>query len=156
MITSQRVTELVEQKLAGSDCFLVEVQVRPGNRIAVFIDKDQGGISIGDCVDMSRYLEEALDRDVEDFELEVSSPGMDHPLRNLRQYRKRIGRQVTVLLTDGRRVEGKLTDADAEKIRVEETTRQKIEGKKGKQTVVLNHEFPMAQVKETTLVISFN
>ncbi|TND09608.1 MAG: hypothetical protein FD123_1199 [Bacteroidetes bacterium] len=156
MISVERVTEIVEQKLAGTDCFLVDIQVRPGNRIAVFVDKDKGGVSISDCVSMSRYLEQALDRDVEDFELEVSSPGMDQPLRNLRQYRKRIGREVSVLLLDGRRLSGKLLDADEKKITIEEQSKQKIEGKKGRQLVVTRNEFPYEEVKETTLVITFN
>lgn len=157
MITSERVKELVEQKLEGSEYFLVDVQVKPGNRIAVFIDRDKGGISINDCVELSKFVENALNRDVEDFELEVSSPGMGQPLKLLRQYIKYRGRQVSVLLADGRRIEGRLAEANEDGILVEETTRPKSGGQgKSKQAVVNSTSIPFDQVKETKIVISFN
>jgi len=150
MIAAERIKELVEEKLQGTDCFLVDVQVRPGNRIAVFIDRDKGGIAINDCVEISRHLEKSLDRSVEDFELEVSSPGMSQPLKLLRQYRKHVGRKVTVLLRDGRRLEGRLDSADENGFMLEE------EKKKKSAEAPQRHALAYDQVKETTLVISFN
>lgn len=151
MITAEQIKTLVTQKLEGTDCFLVDVHVRPGNRISVYLDKDQGGISIHDCVEVNRFIEKSLDREVEDFELEVSSPGMDQPLKLLRQFRKHIGRKVGVVLFDGRRIEGVLRNADETQLEVEE-----LPAKKSKSTESLQHLLPHNQIKETKLVISFN
>ncbi len=90
--------------------FLVEVKVDSSSKIRVHIDKNQG-ISIDDCVSVSRELEGRLDRDNEDFALEVSSPGLDAPFRVSEQYDKNIEKMVTVQLKDGSKVQGLLKEA---------------------------------------------
>ena len=107
MITSEEVSELVEQYIEGTGIFLVDVSVKPGNTIRVFVDR-QEGVSIDDCVDISRFLNVQLNRDVEDYSLEVSSPGLGSPFRVKQQYDKYTGREVEVTLTGGNRLEGKL------------------------------------------------
>ena len=107
MITTESITELIEQQIEGSNIFLVEVIVKPGNAIRVHVDST-GGISIDECVKISRFVNESLDRDVEDYSLEVSSPGLGGSFRVKQQYEKNVGRDIEVLYTDGIKVKGKL------------------------------------------------
>ena len=107
MITTESITELIEQHLEGSDIFLVEVAVKPGNAIRVHVDKVEG-ISINECVKISRFLNESLDRDVEDYSMEVSSPGLSGSFKVRQQYEKNLGSSIEVLYTDGIKVNGKL------------------------------------------------
>jgi ribosome maturation factor RimP len=118
------------QHIQGSEIFLVEVLVKPGNAIKVHVDKPEG-ISIDECVLISRFLNESLDREKEDYSLEVSSPGLGGAFKVKQQYEKNLGRDIEVLYTDGIKVKGKLekiTDegvllnvqGDAEEIRFDE------------------------------------
>ena len=154
MIAEKTIVELVEEKLIGSPNFLVKANVRPGNKIQVFLDSDNK-ISVADCVEMSKYIESKLNRDEEDFELEVSSAGMDEPLQLLRQYKKRIGREVEVLTTEGKKIKGKLLDATENGIAVEEFVKEKIVWKQPKQYITNNINLTFNQIKETKLVVSF-
>lgn len=154
MITEKRIQDLVEEKIAGTENYLVEIRVRPGNRISILLDNDNG-VSIADCVAVSRHVEHSLDRTIEDFELEVSSPGLDQPLRMLRQYKKYLGKPVQVLMNDNNKITGTLLEANEEGITVETRAKEKIEGKKSKQLVVKEHRLPFSQVKETKIVITF-
>src|SRR4051812_1900411 len=97
----EKIAQAVEQKIAGTDIFLVEVKVSP-SKIAVLIDKPQG-ITITECIEVTRFLHESLESEgiFEKHELEVSSPGMEEPLKVIPQYHRRIGKEVRVLMTDG-------------------------------------------------------
>jgi ribosome maturation factor RimP len=107
MIDTEQIIELVGQYTGGTDIFLVEVLVKPGNAIAVQVDRPDG-ISIEACAKISRYLNENLDREVEDYSLEVSSPGLGSAFRVKQQYEKNVGRDIEILYTDGIKVTGKL------------------------------------------------
>lgn len=109
MITTEQIKELVSQYIGGTDIFLVEVLVKPGNAITVHVDRPEG-ISIEECVKISRYLNENLDREIEDYSLEVSSPGLGGAFRVKQQYEKNLGRDIEVLYTDGIKVTGKLQE----------------------------------------------
>jgi len=98
---------MVERYIEGTDIFLVEVAVKPGNSITVHVDRPEG-ISIEECVKISRFLNESLDREVEDYSLEVSSPGLGGAFRVKQQYEKNLGRDIEVLYNDGLKVTGKL------------------------------------------------
>ena len=93
MITDEAIIELLEQHIQGTDIFLVEVAVKTGNVIQIHVDRPDG-ISIEECVKISRHLNEKLDREVEDFSLEVSSPGLNAPFRVKQQYEKNTGRMI--------------------------------------------------------------
>ena len=110
MITEQHIQSLIEEKLANTDVFLVECRVKTDNKIRVFIDSERG-VSIEDCIALSRHIEGHLDRDKADFALDVSSAGLDLPLRIPRQYRKNVGRNVQVVLNDGAEIKGQLVEA---------------------------------------------
>lgn len=141
MITEERIISLVEQVTEGTGIFLVEVLVKPGNTIRVHVDTSEG-ISIDQCVRISRFLNEQLDRDTEDFSLEVSSPGVGTPFRVMQQYEKNCGRKVEVTLNDGKRLEGKLEGVEGEEITL---------NVKGMEQVVL-----LSDIKKTKAIISFN
>ncbi|MFN9710779.1 MAG: ribosome maturation factor, partial [Bacteroidota bacterium] len=134
------------------DCFLVEVRLRPGNKIQVFLDAD-AGVSLGNCTKINRKLYPKIETagffEAGNFELEVSSPGLDEPLRLLRQYKKNIGRAVDVIMKDGRKICGKLLEADEQSVQVEET-----KGKGKKQELVL-HTLLTEQIKTTKIQIVF-
>ena len=115
MIEKIRILELVNNALEGSDKFLVNLKITPDNRIYVDIDGDNG-VTIDDCIGLSRAIESQLDRDEEDFALDVSSAGADAPLKLTRQYRKNIGREVEAVTYDGEKTVGELTEADEEGI----------------------------------------
>jgi len=107
MIDTEQIIVLVRQYTGGTDIFLVEVLVKPGNAITVQVDRPDG-ISIEECAKISRYLNENLDREVEDYSLEVSSPGLGSAFRVKQQYEKNLGRDIEILYTDGIKVTGKL------------------------------------------------
>ena len=139
----------LEGILSGSDIFLVGVKVDNNNKIVVHIDTP-AGISIDDCVRVSRELEGKLDREREDFSLEVSSPGLDAPFRVIEQYRKSVGRNITLVKKDGGKLEGILKETGEEGIVLERKA-----GKKGqsKTTELLN--LPFAEIKSARASIRF-
>ena len=118
MIEKETVKANLQGILEDMEVFLVDIKVDSNNRILVYVDKMEG-ISIDDCVRVSRALEAKLDRDMEDFALEVSSPGLDAPFRVLQQYEKSIGKMVSVQCTDGSQHQGLLKEADEKGIRLE-------------------------------------
>lgn len=154
MITADKIRNIAQAQLEGTDNFIVDISVKAGNKITVLLDNDKG-VSIGDCVAMSRYIESQLDRDAEDFELNVMSPGLTEPFKILRQYQKNIGKQVDVVTTENTRLSGKLLSADESGITLETKAKEKVENKKGKQLIINNISLTFNQIKKTTVVISF-
>ena len=154
MIDKELIVKLVEEKLASSSNYLVDVAVQPGNIIVVEIDNDES-VCIDDCVELSRYLEDHLDRDVEDFELEVGSAGITSPFKVLRQYQKNIGNEVEVLLTAGVKLTGVLKSADENGIVLTVEKQIKPEGAKRKVTVEEDQPYTYSEIKYTNYLIRF-
>ncbi len=157
MISKSKVLELIDERIAelGNGLFVVELTISSNNVIQVELDKHEGNVSINDCMSVSRNVEHNLDREAEDFELQVSSAGLDKPFRVLAQYTKNIGRTVKVVLQNGKKIEGELKAASEKEIVVENSRMEKIEGKKKKELIVEQHVLPMEQIKDTKIVISF-
>ena len=158
--TKQKAIEdFVNAQLTGSeDVFLVEVKINPGNNIKVFLDADNG-ITIEKCIKVNRALykqieESALFTDG-DFSLEVSSPGVEEPLKLHRQYKKNVGRMVEVTLEDGSKKEGKLVEVKEEEITIQEKTQGKKghPNKAGQAGATINILFN--QVKHTKVLVTF-
>ena len=105
MIREEKVIKLIEAQLSGSDVFLVDVVIKQGNKISVFIDGDQR-VTIEDCRELNHFLNESLDRDAEDFDLTVSSAGADRPLKLPRQFKKNIGNSLDVITNAGEKLSG--------------------------------------------------
>lgn len=157
MISKNRVMELIDERIAELDngLFVVSLKISSSNSIVVELDKYEGGVSVQDCVSVSRNIEHNLDREEEDFELSVTSAGLDKGLRVFPQYKKNIGREVEVKLIEGADIKGKMIDATEEQIVIQTTRKEKVEGKKKKEIIVEDHVLPMSNVKETKIVISF-
>lgn len=132
--------------------FIVEIRIKPTNNVKVFLDGDQG-ISIEKCIAVNRALYKRLEGSGmfpnDDFSLEVSSPGLDEPLKLFRQYVKNTGRKVEVVQKDGIRIEGKLLSATEDQIEVEE-----VKGKNKKQEII-RHVIPFESIKSTKIQIVF-
>jgi ribosome maturation factor RimP len=133
----------------------VDLSISKTNQINIEIDKHVGGVSVKDCMAVSRNVEHNLDREEADFELHVSSAGIDRPLRVLAQYVKNVGRTVEVIKNDGAQIEGILKAASETEIEIETSRIEKIEGKKKKETIVEQIVLPLNSIKETKIVIIF-
>lgn len=157
MISKTKVLELIDERFAELDngLFLVDLTISKTNQINIEIDKHAGGVSVKDCMAVSRNVEHNLDREEADFELHVSSAGIDRPLRVLAQYIKNIGRSVELLMNDGTQLEGVLKAATETEIEIETSRVEKIEGKKKKETIVEQLVLPLNKIKETKIVITF-
>lgn len=153
MIDKNKVEKLVEEKLE-KNMFLVNVSVSKSNAINIFVDGFDG-ITIDKCVEISRHVEQALDRDVEDFELQVSSPGLTESFVIKEQYLKNIGREIEVVTASGEKITGKLEEVNDEQITLETRRREKVEGHKKKQLVVKEHKLGYDEIKTARVVISF-
>ena len=128
MIDRQQVIGVAEEWLKNKEgYFLVDVDVTPDNRIVVEIDQAEG-VWIDDCVDLSRFIESSLDRDVEDYELEVGSAGIGQPFKVLQQYINHIGQEVEVLPKSGAKLKGILVQADEKGFTIKTTRKEKVEG----------------------------
>ena len=154
MITKEQVQNLIQDKLEESNCFVVELEIGAGNTISLEIDS-LDGITVQNCMSFSRAVEGSLDREEEDFELQVSSPGLDKPFRVKKQYKKNIGRNVKVVPVEGTVVKGELKEVDEDEIMIEFSVKERIEGRKKKETIVKQERIKFNNIKETTIIISF-
>ena len=148
------VKTLVEDWLEGKDYFLVDIEISPDNRIVVEIDHADG-VWIEDCVELSRYIEEHLSREEEDYELEVGSAGLGQPFKVERQYINCIGKEVEVMDNGGKKMHGVLKSVDCNDFTVTIKEKVKLEGKKRPQLLDVDHTFQMDNVKYTKYLISF-
>ncbi|MBQ7442345.1 MAG: ribosome assembly cofactor RimP [Bacteroidaceae bacterium] len=154
MIDSTKVRELVSQWLAGKDYFLTDLTVTTDNCITVEID-NADGVWIDDCVQLSRYIEDHLSRDDEDYELEVGSAGLGQPFKVLRQWENHVGKKVEVLTADGRKLRGTLAAVSAEEATIDVPTKVTIEGRKRPVVQDVATRLPMADIRSCRYLIDF-
>ena len=155
MISKDTVRSIVEEWLDGKEYFLVDIEISPDDRIVVEIDHADG-VWIEDCVALSRYIEERLSRDDEDYELEVGSAGLGQPFKVPQQYINFIGKEVEVLDADGKKVKGILKAVEGNDFTVGVEEKVKVEGKKRPVKQEVDHVYQMDKVKYTKYIISFN
>jgi len=153
MIDKVLIAGIVNEKLT-EDQFLVDVTISSSNVIHVMVDSDSV-ISINQIVEISRYIEDKLDREVEDFELSVFSAGLSEPFSLVRQYKKNLGTEIEVLLTSGQKLIGMMTKADDQGIDLEVTTKEKAEGSKKKELVTRVHPIVYSEIKEAKKILKF-
>ena len=154
MIEKAKVQALVEQWLDGKEYFLTDLTVTPDDCITVEIDQADG-VWIEDCVQLSRFIEEHLSRDEEDYELEVGSAGLGQPFKVLRQWVNHVGKQVEIITADGRKLKGTLREADAEHVILATRQKVQVEGKKRPMMQDVELNLPMAEVKSGRYLIDF-
>lgn len=157
MISKKLIQELIDERIAELDngLFVVSLTISSSNVIRVELDKHEGNVAVSDCMSVSRNVEHNLDREEQDFEISVSSAGLDQGLRVFAQYKKNVGRDVKVKLKEGGKIEGKMIAATPEDITIQTTRKERIEGKKKKETIIEDHVLNMENVAETKIVISF-
>ena len=154
MIDKAQIKDIVEDYLLNSETFLVDITIRPGNIIGVEIDSKEG-VSLDECIKLSKSIESKLDREVEDFELEVGSAGVTSPFKIPRQYEKNIGNEVEVLTKSGSKLTGDLKSSDQEGFVLTITKMEKPEGAKRKVAVEEDLTFKYDEVKYTKYLIRF-
>ena len=154
MIDKNVVKALVDEWLQDKEYFLVDIEISQDNRIVVEIDHADG-VWIEDCVDLSRFIEDHLGREKEDFELEVGSAGLGQPFKVPQQYINFVGKEVEVLDADGQKVKGILKSVDGNDFTVSVEEKVKVEGKKRPVKQEVDHIYQMDQVKYTKYLISF-
>lgn len=154
MIDKSIVNQLVDEFLSGSSSYLIDVDVKPGNLIVVEIDNDDA-VSIDECVKLHRFIESKLDRETEDYELEVGSSGLTAPFKVLRQFQKNIGNEIETLTKKGEKLYGVLKSADENKFVLTITKKVKPEGAKRKIEVEEDLTFAYNEVKYTKYLIRF-
>lgn len=148
MILQEHIEALTNKTLEGTDMFVTDVKVSTGNVITVTIDSETS-LTIDDCIKVSRSIESSLDRDEEDFELRVTSYGADQPIRFLKQYKKNIGRQLDIVLSDDTKITGTLTDVSENSIGLE------VKESKKKNAASVKKLLAIEEIKEAKVILSF-
>lgn len=154
MIDQEKLRELVDQALTQEGAYLVDLQLTDGDKIHLEVDR-AGGIPLSAITGISRFIEGGLDREEIDFSLEVASPGVGKPFKVVAQYAANQGRPVKVQLNDGTELIGDMIAADAEKITLQWKERVPKEQGKGKQTVEVQREIAIKDIKQTKLEVRF-
>ena len=149
------IKDAISNEIVARGCYLVDVTVSKDNEIEVIIESEEGRIELDDCVAISRYFETCFDREKEDYELTVTSAGLDLPFKVLKQYIKAVGTKVEVQLKGGKKLIATLTAADEESITLSYTAKEAVEGKKKKELVEHNDRFTMDQVNSVRPHIEF-
>ena len=144
MILKDRVAILVKEKLQEEDYFLVSLKVSVTNDITILFDSMKG-VSFKDCLNLSRYIEQNLDREIEDYSLNVSSPGLGTPFQVKEQYLKNIGREIKIITKEGRRLKGILISYGEGLVIQRYNKFNNIE----------DIRIDLEQIKETKLVVKF-
>ena len=154
MITKENIENIIVDIVKEKKAFIVDIKVSSSNKINIEIDSNDG-FTIDDCVEVSRLIESKLDRDKEDFELEVASAGLSEPFKVIQQYQKNTGKEVETLTKTSKKILGILSKVTEEGFEIEESKMVKVEGKKKKQLVVEKHWFAFDEVKSTKVIIKF-
>lgn len=154
MIAKEILEAIVNEWLEDKEYFLVDVIVSKDNEIVVEIDHADG-VWIEDCVDLSRYIESKLDRDVEDFELEVGSAGIGQPFKVHQQYVNHVGKDVEVLASDGKKYRGVLKEVNDDAFTITVTEKVKAEGAKRPKLEQVDYTWAYGDVKYTKYLIEF-
>lgn len=146
MIEKNKIVSLAEEAIADSNLFIVDITVSISNKIVVLVDCESG-LSIADCVRVSRFIETSLDREVEDYDLDVSSPGIGQAFKVIGQYKKAIGRNVEVVTLDNTTYCGTLVSVNSTEFALEIEEKIKLEGEKKKQLVKRTYPFTFDSVR---------
>ncbi|MES2836320.1 MAG: ribosome assembly cofactor RimP [Bacteroidota bacterium] len=151
MLNVDTIKKLVESLFNNDELFIVDIYIATGNKIYIFIDRDNG-LEIADCVKVTRHIEANIDREKEDYELMVSSPGVDYPFKTMRQYKKHVGKNVRVTLNDGTQFDGELKSVnDTEMLVCAETPKKSNKKQIEKNDITISFD----TVKETKGIVKF-
>ena len=157
MLDQKLIQALIDERIAELDngLYVVDLRISPTHVIHVELDKLKGGVSVNDCVSVSRNIEHNLDREQADFELHVSSAGLDKPIRHINQFAKNVGRSFKVQPESGEQFEAELMKMNEDILVFKQRHQVRDEVKKKKVWVEDFIELPYHQIKEAKIVISF-
>ena len=151
----EKVNTLLQEVLdEDQSLFLISKEITAGNKIVIVIDGDNG-VTLSDCMKVSRNIEHNLDREEEDFSLEVYSSGVSEGITHIRQYKKNVDRKLEVLTTDDKKIEGTLVAVDDEKIKLQWKVREPKPIGKGKVTVQKELEIPYKDIVKAKVMVTF-
>lgn len=153
-VAVDHIKSIVNEEIIKNNLFIVELTVSRLSKISLFVDSVKG-VTIEECEKLSRLIEKNLDRDIEDFELEVSSPGLDRPLKLPFQYQKNMGREVEVLKTDGTKSKGKIVSVGEVNFQIEYSIREKVEGTNKKINTTKKETIDFDNVRSTKVIVKF-
>ena len=154
MILKEKILELLKDLLEEKNLFLVSLDISSSNNIRLIVDSMQG-IQISDCVQLSRTIEQGLNRDTEDFDIEVSSPGLGVPFKVTQQYEKNVGKEVEVITNDGQKHKGLLVAVNENGFSIEQERKEKINGKKKKQIIKETLSFKFEATNKVRNVLKY-
>ncbi len=154
MIEKQLIASLVESSFEDENLFLVEIKMTIDNKVFVYIDSFEG-VSIDVCAKISKTVASKLEEEDIDFELQVSSAGIGNPFKVKKQYLKCLGKQVSLVLKDGEKLQGTLSDVQENEIRIEIEKKVRTEGKKKKITQIEMETVQFEQIVKATEIITF-
>ncbi len=155
MIDKTKISEIVDEWIEGKDYFVVDINVNDDDKVIVEIDHAEG-VWIEDCVELSKFIESRLNRDEQDYELEVGSAGLGQPFKIPRQYEIHIGDEVEVMTKENKKLTGTLKCAGTTQFTI--TTKEKVKPEGAKRAVMVDKDltFDYNDVKYTKYLISFN
>jgi ribosome maturation factor RimP len=153
MIAKELIESMLLEKISGTEVFLVDILIHPGNNIEVYVDTREG-ISLDKCAEINKYLVGKLDKDIEDYNLEVSSPGLGAPLKVPRQFDKNLGKEVEIIKKDGIKLKVRLLEYFGDYLEVEQQIPAKA-GSGSKKTVAQPLRIDIKDIKSIKTVISF-
>lgn len=154
LIAKGKIENIIKDGISDSDVFVVDISIKPSNMIQVYLDKP-GGIPLETCVKFSKLIESSLDRENEDFELQVSSPGLNEAFRVPQQYLKNIGKSIKVIGVDGEKYKGTIKSADEAGIDMEAEIRVKLAGSKKKTTDIKSVRLEYKDIKTAKVNLEF-
>ena len=156
MIKKEEIQKIIEEYPGRDDIFIVDLRISSSNRISLFADRMEG-ITIEECVKLSRFIEHHLDREKEDFELVVSSPGLDMPFLTREQYMKNTGKRIRIKLNDNKEIKGLLKEVKENSIVVEEEEKKgkKKNKKQQAEEEPKKRELSFDDIQQTKLIIEF-
>lgn len=154
MLKKEEIESIIKEAISGTEIFVVEAAIKPGNIIRVFID-EPNGISMEECVRISKAIESGFDREEQDFDLQVSSPGLENPLLVLQQYTKNIGNELKVETVNKQRFVGELLEADSNGIILNALVKLKIAGSKKKKTESQAVNLKFEEIKSAKVNLHF-
>jgi ribosome maturation factor RimP len=156
MIKKEEILKILDEYPGREKIFLVDLRISSSNKISLFADRMEG-ITIEECVQLSRFIEHHLDREKEDFELVVSSPGLDMPFMVREQYQKNKGKRLKIRLTGNQEVRGRLVEVKENGIVFEKEIKKgkKKKGKKSGEEEPALTEYPFEKIEQAKLIIEF-
>ncbi len=149
------IIDAIQNDIVARNCYLVDAKLSKDNKIILTIESEDSIVSIDDCVHISRCFESKFNRDVEDYELTVTSAGLDKPFKVLKQFQKAVGKKVEVAFKGGRKLVGELMNASENNLTLKYSTREIVEGKKKKELVEHIDTFLMEEINSVKYYIEF-